>query len=143
MLYFFFVFKFMRGIITSNFQKIQEVWYEDIPNPDRIYIMLNYIYYLRSCKLYDWEEVMYSKLIFLIRSKELVIKMTRFYGDPYDPNFIFQDNRSKYGIRFIISFRSVKNENIGIFELTLNLIIRKKPTVLVESNIRIYSPEIN
>ncbi|XP_044750779.1 piezo-type mechanosensitive ion channel component isoform X3 [Coccinella septempunctata] len=90
MLYFFFAFKIMRGVITRNFQKIQEVWYEDIPNPDRIYIMLNYIYYLRSCRLYDWEEIMYSKLIFLIRSKELVIKMTRFYGDPYDPNFIFQ-----------------------------------------------------
>lgn len=65
------------------------IWLRSLPNVNRIYSLINDIYIVRAFKEYDLEEELFAKLIFLFRSRELLIKYTRMFGNPYSPEFIY------------------------------------------------------
>lgn len=84
--YFFLVFRLIRTVFLNNVT--QRVWLTEMPNPDRIYALIMDIYLVRAMKFYHLEERLFAKLLFLMRSRELVIKMSRRFGDAYNPTFI-------------------------------------------------------
>ncbi len=53
------------------------IMFEQLPNVDKILKLLNSIYMVRENKKYLLEEKLFSKLIFLYRSPETMIKYTR------------------------------------------------------------------
>lgn len=85
-LYFAALFRIIRFAIIGN--PIQYVWIEDMPNVNPIYKLLNDIYIVRAFREYKLEEDLFAKLLFLMRSRELIIKVTREPGDTYNPDFL-------------------------------------------------------
>ncbi|RZC37771.1 DUF3595 domain containing protein [Asbolus verrucosus] len=83
----------VRVITIGNIT--HEIWLKDMPNIRRIYILLNDIYIVRAFRQYRLEEDLFAKLIFLMRSRELAIKVTREYGNIYNPEFIYIKNRDR------------------------------------------------
>lgn len=59
-----------------------------MPNVNIIYNLLNDIYIVRAFREYKLEEDLFAKLVFLMRSRELIIKLTREPGNLYDPDFL-------------------------------------------------------
>lgn len=53
------------------------VIYSEIPNVDRIYGLIMDIYVMRECGQFELEEKLFSKLLFLYRSPELLIEWSR------------------------------------------------------------------
>lgn len=70
------------------------LWLQDMPNGDRIYKLMMDIYIVRAMKCFALEEDMYAKLLFIMRSRELAIKLSRVYKNPYDPDIIFQRTKA-------------------------------------------------
>lgn len=46
------------------------------------------IYVVRAMKMYNLEEHLFAQLIFIMRSRELAIKVTRRFGDQYNPQIV-------------------------------------------------------
>lgn len=85
----------IRSILL--FRLTDSIWLEDIPNVERIYNIVMDIYLVREMHCFVIEEDLFAKLIFLMRSHELVIKCTRFFDDPYNPDIIFDRRRRSVG----------------------------------------------
>lgn len=74
-------FNFTRKVIIGP--QMEETWFYDIPSAERIYSLLLDIYLVRELRLYNVEEDLFAKLVFVIRSRELFIEFTRpFYEKP-------------------------------------------------------------
>lgn len=67
-------------MIRSSFfdNSIHNIWLDDMPNIRRIYEIINDIYVVRELNEYRLEEDLFAKLLFIMRSRELAIKLTRF-----------------------------------------------------------------
>lgn len=72
------VYKLMKWF-TADLMK--NTWYEDMPNVDRIFNLLNNIYIARAARLYELEENLYAMLIFIMRTRELAIIVTRLHPE--------------------------------------------------------------
>lgn len=79
-------FRFVRSVVVNQILKI---WHDDMPNVDRIYALLQDIYLVRAMRLYSLEEDLFAKLIFIMRSREMAIKVTRHFDNTYNPEFIY------------------------------------------------------
>lgn len=79
-LYTTFVVFFARLIRTEPSGK---VIYTEIPNVDRIYGLIMDIYMMRECGEFELEEKLFSKLLFLYRSPEMLIELSRREDEPY------------------------------------------------------------
>ncbi|CAH1280420.1 unnamed protein product [Diabrotica balteata] len=80
-LYFFALHKIIHDVW---FDCIDEIWSEDMPNVDRIFNVCLEIYLVRDMKLYEMEEFLLAKLIFIMRSRELCIRLS---AENYDDQF--------------------------------------------------------
>lgn len=81
MLYFFGVFRFTRNFTVDSFKTI---WLSDMPNVHRIYRLCYNIYLARALRQYRLEEDLLARLLFILRSRELAITVTRMYKDSYN-----------------------------------------------------------
>ncbi|EFA03405.1 Piezo-type mechanosensitive ion channel component 2-like Protein [Tribolium castaneum] len=86
-LYFVTFVRVMRILIIGRVT--ERIWLEDMPNPNRIYNLLQDIYIVRAFREYRMEEDLFAKLVFLMRSRELVIKFTREPENTYSPEIIW------------------------------------------------------
>ncbi|XP_028128459.1 piezo-type mechanosensitive ion channel component isoform X5 [Diabrotica virgifera virgifera] len=82
-------------LLHGAFIWINNIWLDDMPNVDRLYNLCLEIYLVRDMKCYDMEEYLYAKLIFIMRSRELCIKVTRMEGDRYNPIFVMPGSSSR------------------------------------------------
>ncbi|KAG5890381.1 hypothetical protein JTB14_029746 [Gonioctena quinquepunctata] len=73
--YFLFVFSVIRKFCGS----VTKIWIEDMPNVDRIYQLCMDLYVSREMQIYETEEHLLAELIFIMRSSEICIKITREY----------------------------------------------------------------
>lgn len=76
-------------IIRTQLELTQFIWLYDI-DPERVWILMKQIAFARSLGMFGLEEDLFAKLIFVMRSPEVLIKYTRPYGSPYDPDIIFE-----------------------------------------------------
>lgn len=56
---------------------MMRIMFEELPNPDPIWMLCNNIYLAREALQYKLEEELVSKLIFIFRSPELLLRITR------------------------------------------------------------------
>ncbi|XP_060520861.1 piezo-type mechanosensitive ion channel component-like [Cylas formicarius] len=84
LLYFMMVFGFVRGI----YGQVNDIWIQDMPYVDRIYQKCMELYIARDLGDFELEEEICSQLIFIMRSREMCIKLSREPGDPYNPKFL-------------------------------------------------------
>lgn len=82
----------IRSILMENLT--EEIWLGDMPNVERIYVIVMDVYLVREMRYFMLEEELFAKLIFVMRSRELAIKCTRRFDDPYNPDIIFNRRRS-------------------------------------------------
>ena len=66
--------RFIRIIIVNSSMRIM---FDQLPNVDRIMNLCLEIYLVRESKEFLLEEELYSKLIFIYRSPEVMIKYTK------------------------------------------------------------------
>lgn len=79
----------LHSIIRSQlFEQMAEVWIDDMPYVDRVYHLCLEIYLCREEKVYVMEEELFSKLIFLMRSRETCINYTRVRHSYYNPQLV-------------------------------------------------------
>lgn len=78
---------------------INSIWLDEMPNIERIYVIIKDLYLAREMKQFKLEEDLYAKLVFLMRSRELVVKVTRYFDDPYDPEIIFDKKKASVASR--------------------------------------------
>lgn len=88
--YFFFVFGSIIGLyislvfVVGRFVRIffsgqsYRVMFEELPNVNRIHKLCLDIYLVRESKEYRLEEELFSKLLFLYRCPEVMIKWTKY-----------------------------------------------------------------
>lgn len=91
--YFLALFRLVRIVLVADMTR--NIWLDDMPNVRRIYVLINDIYIVRASRHYKIEEDLFAKLIFLMRSRELAIKVTRRYGDHYNPEFL-QESKGRH-----------------------------------------------
>ncbi|KAJ8961205.1 hypothetical protein NQ318_008888 [Aromia moschata] len=77
-LYFFLLFTFIRNTV---FEQIDDVWLDEMPNVDRIYNICMEVYLCREMRYFEMEENFYSMLIFIMRSREVAIKLQAAQGE--------------------------------------------------------------
>lgn len=73
----------------------EKIWLEEMPNVERIYGLVMDVYLVREMGYFVMEEDLFAKLIFVMRSRELAIKCTRYFDDPYNPDIIFDQQRRR------------------------------------------------
>lgn len=56
---------------------MMRIIFEELPNPEPIWMLCHYIYLAREMFAYQLEEELVSKLIFIFRSPELLLRITR------------------------------------------------------------------
>lgn len=90
-LYFFVLFRSVRFYMLYGLTN--SIWLDDMPNVERIVALVNDLYLVREMGCFAIEEDLFAKIIFLMRSRELAIKYTRHFDDPYNPEIIFNRDR--------------------------------------------------
>ncbi|XP_066250375.1 piezo-type mechanosensitive ion channel component-like [Euwallacea similis] len=78
-------FMMVIGIIRSCRVKIGNIWIEDLPNSELIMQKCLEVYVARDMQNYELEEELFAELIFIMRSREVLIKLTRYKDNKYDP----------------------------------------------------------
>lgn len=73
-MYFFVAYNLFKTV-SKDHTKI--LWLDDMPNVDRLYRLLNNIYLARALRLYRLEEDLFAMLVFILRTRELAIVVTR------------------------------------------------------------------
>lgn len=90
-LYFLVLFRSIRFQVMYGLT--DQIWMTDMPNVERIYRLVMDVYLVREMGYFAIEEDLFAKLIFVMRSRELAIKYTRFRENPYNPDIIFDRER--------------------------------------------------
>ncbi|XP_074025276.1 piezo type mechanosensitive ion channel component isoform X1 [Leptinotarsa decemlineata] len=83
--YFFFLFSLIR---SGLFETLDDIWLEDMPSADRIHRICMEVYLCRDMEYFDLEEELFSQLIFIMRSREICIKLSRSADDYYNPTVV-------------------------------------------------------
>lgn len=84
----------LHSIVRGNlFEQMAEIWIDDMPYVDRVYNLCLEIYLSRENKVFDMEEDLFAKLIFVMRSRETCINYTRCPESSYNP--ILVEHRSR------------------------------------------------
>lgn len=75
------------------FNQMTEIWIEDMPYVDRVYKLCLDLYICRETKNLDSEEDLFAKLIFVMRSRETCINLTRMPASAYFPQLVRHRSR--------------------------------------------------
>ena len=90
-------------VLNSSYR----IMFEQLPNVDKILKLLNSIYIVRENEEFDLEEKLFSRLIFLFRSTEVMIEFTRPKPDPdeVDSEATKKRHKKKMKHNWAVSFR--------------------------------------
>ncbi|KAL1518044.1 hypothetical protein ABEB36_001730 [Hypothenemus hampei] len=80
-------------IIRSCRIQVDEIWIEDLPYVKDLMRKCLEVYVARDLENYELEEELYAQLLFVMRSKEIMIKLTRFKDSPYNPPILMQKDK--------------------------------------------------
>ncbi|CAH1125150.1 unnamed protein product [Ceutorhynchus assimilis] len=75
-------------IIKSLITKIDDIWLLNLPDVDKVLRKCMEVYVVRDMKNYELESALFDELIYIMRSRETLIKLTRYEDSDYDPTFI-------------------------------------------------------
>ncbi|KAH1008219.1 hypothetical protein HUJ05_008793 [Dendroctonus ponderosae] len=84
LLYFMMVIGIIRGCRVS----VGEIWIEDLPLSDDIMRKCLEVYIARDMHNFELEEELFAELIFIMRSRELLIKLSRLKDSGYNPPIV-------------------------------------------------------
>ncbi|CAH1132569.1 unnamed protein product [Ceutorhynchus assimilis] len=81
LLYFMIMVDFMRGCRVT----VDAIWINDWPDPEGLWRKCREVYIARDMRNYELEEELFAELIFIMRSREVLIKLTRETTSAYNP----------------------------------------------------------
>lgn len=85
-IYFFVLFSAIRSI----FQRVSLMWLWEAPNAERLYRMCMEIYISRDRGILELEKYIFEKLLFILRSSEIIVTITRNPNSRYNGRLIIK-----------------------------------------------------
>nr|XP_014270454.1 piezo-type mechanosensitive ion channel component isoform X3 [Halyomorpha halys] len=99
------IFTVIAGVLRRIWFRVsQEIQFIDWPQADYVELICKSIYLAREEKNYDLEEYLYAKLIFIYRSPETMIEVTRITQLEHFPSdFLYDDSLPENGTEGVVS----------------------------------------
>lgn len=80
-------------LIRSSTSHVENMWLSEMPNVDRLWVICHEVYICREMQMFTMEELLFSKLLFIMRSREICIRISRdLENTSYNPNFVVNTN---------------------------------------------------
>ncbi|XP_030745431.1 piezo-type mechanosensitive ion channel component-like [Sitophilus oryzae] len=70
-------FMIILGLLQDMTIKIDEIWLEDIDNPEKLLTKCFEVYLARDMKNFELEQELVDELVFIMRSPDLCIRLSR------------------------------------------------------------------